>query len=311
MSVLGFDTSNYTTSVALYGKDGYELKRRLLYVEKGARGLRQNDALFLHTKNIPDLMDELNIRGKIEAVAVSDRPRDAEGSYMPCFLAGVSAAETAAKVLGVPLYRFSHQSGHIMAAVVSCESLDFSGREFYCYHLSGGTTELVKATPDDERGFKAEIIGGTTDISAGQLIDRAGVLMGLNFPCGGELEKLAINGRSRKVRVSVDGEKCNYSGAENTVIKMLESGESKEDVSRYVLDYCSESIIQTVNNAMNKFGQRDVLYVGGVMRNEYIRNKIKEKTQGAHFGSAELSSDNAVGIAALGYFRLKGKKDNG
>ena len=311
MSVLGFDTSNYTTSVALYGKEGYELKRRLLYVEKGARGLRQSDALFLHTKNIPDLMDELNIQCKIEAVAVSDRPRDAEGSYMPCFLAGISAAKTAAKVLGVPLYCFSHQAGHIMAAAISCEDFDYRGKEFYSYHLSGGTTELVKVSPDKERGFKAEIIGGSMDISAGQLVDRAGVLTGLSFPCGGELEKLAQNGKSRKVRVSVNGSECNYSGAENTVIKMLESGESKEDVSRYVLDYCAESIIQTVNNAMDRFGQRDVLYVGGVMRNEYIRNQIKEKTHGAHFGLAELSSDNAVGIAALGYYKLKGQTENG
>ena len=309
MSVLGFDTSNYTTSVAVYGENGYTQKRRLLYVEKGARGLRQNDALFLHTKNLPELIHELDIKDKIEAVAVSDKPRDEEGSYMPCFLAGVSAAETAAKVLNVPLYRFSHQSGHIMAAIVSCSDKINTKEGFYCYHLSGGTTELLKVEEDKDRGFKVEIVGGTLDISAGQLIDRSGVLMGLSFPCGSELEKLAENGVSRKIRISVTGGKCNFSGAENVVMKMLKEDAKYEDTARFVLDYCSQSITETVNNVCDEYGQKDVLYVGGVMRNKYIREKIQENTKHAHFGNIELSSDNAVGIAALGYLRLKGNQD--
>lgn len=307
MSVLGFDTSNYTTSVALYGESGYNQKRRLLYVEKGARGLRQSDALFLHTKNLPELISELDVSDSIEAVSVSECPRDEEGSYMPCFLAGVSAAAAAAKALGVPLYRFSHQSGHIMAGIVSCPDFEYPEKEFYSYHLSGGTTELVKVSPDRERGFRVDIIGGTMDISAGQLIDRAGVFMGMDFPCGAELEKLAGTGKSRKVKVPMNGAKCNFSGAENTFIKLIESGERKEDAARFILDYCAEAVIKTVNEAMNMCGEKEVLYVGGVMRNEYIRNRIINETRGAHFGSVELSSDNAVGIAALGYYRLKGK----
>ena len=143
MSVLGFDTSNYTTSVALYGESGYNQKRRLLYVEKGARGLRQSDALFLHTKNLPELISELDVSDSIEAVSVSECPRDEEGSYMPCFLAGVSAAAAAAKVLGVPLYRFSHQSGHIMAGIVSCPDFEYPEKEFSTFPIDSHTVSSI------------------------------------------------------------------------------------------------------------------------------------------------------------------------
>ena len=94
---VGIDTSNYTTSVALCNEDGRILAnlKSPLPVKEGARGLRQSDAVFEHVRNLPALMKELEaelIGKRVVAVGVSATPRDAEGSYMPCFLSGKSAA---------------------------------------------------------------------------------------------------------------------------------------------------------------------------------------------------------------------------
>ena len=104
---LGIDTSNYTTSVAAFdGRDGVN-RSRLLDVAPGQLGLRQSDALFSHVKRLPVLMEQLFSAvspGEIQAVAVSTRPRAVEGSYMPCFLAGVAVAKSLAAALGVPCH---------------------------------------------------------------------------------------------------------------------------------------------------------------------------------------------------------------
>ena len=125
---LGVDTSNYTTSAAVLDGEGQVLinAKRPLPVAEGACGLRQSDAVFSHVKNLPSLMEEVApvlTLGRLVAIGVSEAPRRAEGSYMPCFLSGVAAATSMAAVAGVPLYRFSHQCGHLAAAILS------SGRE--------------------------------------------------------------------------------------------------------------------------------------------------------------------------------------
>ncbi|MBQ9510122.1 MAG: hypothetical protein IJR55_00230 [Clostridia bacterium] len=300
MKILGIDTSNYTTSLAVVSDGGYINERRILDVAVGERGLRQSNALFLHTKNLPELFEKLGDIDKTDAIAVSDKPRDEDGSYMPCFLAGVAAASAAAKAAGAPIYRFSHQAGHIMAAAMTSDEPSIIEKPLLCFHVSGGTTELVYAIPDDDRGFAVKVIGGTLDISAGQLIDRTGVLIGLKFPCGNELEKLAQGGKSTKVKISKKGAFCNYSGAENIVQKMLAQGFSQSDVARFALDYCAEAIIASVRSAREEFSDVPVLFAGGVMRNKIIRAKILCEIKNAYFGSVELSSDNAVGVAWLG-----------
>lgn len=305
MKILGIDTSNYTTSVSIVSDGGYRHERQILEVAEGERGLRQSSALFLHTKNLPVLMEKLAPIGNIDAVAYSDKPRDEEGSYMPCFLAGEAVARSVAATFGVPALRFSHQAGHIMAAAKTCENPEIAGSPFLCYHVSGGTTELVLAAPSEENGFDVKIVGGTADISAGQLIDRAGVLMGLKFPCGGELEKLASGAGKQRVKISAVGAKCNFSGAENKVIKALRDGKSKPEVARYALDYCAESLIASVDAARKELGELPVLFAGGVMRNTIIREELRKRLCDVFFGSVELSSDNSVGTGWLGRDKLE------
>ena len=231
---VGIDTSNYTTSLA-FCKHGGEIAANLkcpLPVKEGERGLRQSDAVFLHTKNLPTLFEMA--KGYFEmyeplAIGVSARPRTTEGSYMPCFLSGVASAKALASALGVPCYEFSHQNGHIMAALVSsgADSVLF-GKEFAAFHVSGGTTEVLLVHPNGN-DFLCDIIGGTADINAGQAIDRVGVALGLTFPCGAALERRALSyeGKIPSRRVCVKDGFCNLSGLENMALDM-KKGQSED-----------------------------------------------------------------------------------
>lgn len=304
MRVLGIDTSNYTTSIAVADETGYRHRRTILEVKTGERGLRQSDALFLHTVNLPRLFSELDI-GKIDAVSYSEKPRDIEGSYMPCFLAGKSAATAAASAAGVPLFAFSHQAGHIMAALKSCEAGEEAlGREFLAFHISGGTTELLHVKRKAV-GFDVAIVGETLDINAGQLIDRAGVLLGLKFPCGMELEKLAVQGKSAKLHTCIKSGSCNLSGAENKIIQMYNYGEAAENIARYAIDFVCETILGMSRYAREAHRSLPILYAGGVMRDNIIRDRLTGEMENIYFAENELSSDNAVGTAYLGLEALK------
>ncbi len=304
MRVLGIDTSNYTTSIAVADETGYRHGRTILEVKTGERGLRQSDALFLHTVNLPRLFSEIDI-GKIDAVSYSEKPRDIEGSYMPCFLAGKSAATAAASAAGVPLFAFSHQAGHIMAALKSCEAGEEAlGREFLAFHISGGTTELLHVKRKAV-GFDVAIVGETLDINAGQLIDRAGVLLGLKFPCGMELEKLAVQGKSAKLHTCIKSGSCNLSGAENKIIQMYNYGEAAENIARYAIDFVCETILGMSRYAREAHPSLPILYAGGVMRDNIIRDRLTGEMENIYFAENELSSDNAVGTAYLGLEALK------
>ena len=304
MRVLGIDTSNYTTSIAVAAETGYRHGRTILEVKTGERGLRQSDALFLHTVNLPRLFSELDI-GKTDAVSYSEKPRDIEGSYMPCFLAGKAAATAAASAAGVPLFAFSHQAGHIMAALKSCEAGEEAlGREFLAFHISGGTTELLHVKRKAV-GFDVAIVGETLDINAGQLIDRAGVLLGLKFPCGMELEKLAVQGKTTKLHTCIKSGSCNLSGAENKIIQMYNFGEAAENIARYAIDFVCETILGMSRYAREAHRSLPILYAGGVMRDNIIRDRLTGEMENIYFAENELSSDNAVGTAYLGLEALK------
>lgn len=303
---IGIDTSNYTTSCALFEaseKKFYSNVKRLLGVSEGERGLRQSDALFAHVKNLPEVtaeaLSELTV-SDLSAIGVSETPRSVEGSYMPCFLAGVSAASAMANMTRKPLWHFSHQDGHVMAAVWSGNSPDLLSREFIAFHVSGGTTEMLFVSPKEGR-FKIEKIGGTADLNAGQAIDRIGVKLGLSFPCGIKLEELALASTEKIARdgICVRGLECNLSGLENRCDKLISAGKSHEYISAYVLDFIGRTLITLTKNAMAEYGDLPVLYAGGVMSNGIIKKMISAEGFDARFAEPRFSSDNAAGCALL------------
>lgn len=301
---LGFDTSNYTTSIALFdGKNVYQTKK-LLEVKNGERGLRQSDAVFQHTVNIPNLLNELKFGDEhISAVGVSSRPRNIDGSYMPCFLVGLSNATSVSKFLNAPLYKTSHQIGHILAALYSADKLELINDRFIAFHVSGGTTEALLIEPDDEEIIKATLIAESSDLKAGQAVDRTGVMLGIKFPCGKELDKLSQQSdREYKIKPSMQGVNCSLSGVENKVKKMIEDGESPADTAKFTLSYISKTIETMTERLLNEYGKLPLVFAGGVMSNTLIKKNIKEKFN-AYFAEPEYSCDNAVGTAIYAYLK--------
>ncbi len=311
--VIGIDTSNYTTSMALLDESGELIAnlKRPLPVKDGERGLRQSDALFAHTVNIPELAEEARSYidyGRIVAIGVSDKPRSVEGSYMPCFLAGVSVASGIFSATGASLYRFSHQCGHIMAALYSSGRTELASREFLAMHVSGGTTELLSVKPA-ERGFNTEIIGGTRDLNAGQVIDRVGVYMGFPFPSGRFLEAAALSNTARipKKKLSVDGCYVNLSGLENMAIKLYEETSDKSLTSAFVLDYVGRALVSVSEACERERGKFPFVYAGGVMSNSIIKNMLSVGRDAA-FAEPSMSADNAVGVAVLALSAYKSER---
>lgn len=301
---LGIDTSNYTTSASVYDTVSGEMimQKKLLPVRQGECGLRQSDTVFHHVQQLPDVMNNLmdDFNGKIAAVGVSSRPRDVEGSYMPCFTVGLMAARVLSQTNKIPYYTFSHQCGHIAAALYSAGKTELINRKFLAFHVSGGTTEALYVCPDEDKIFNIRLAAGTLDLNAGQLIDRVGVMLGLSFPCGMELERLAA-ANSEKVsgiRPALKNADCCLSGVENICRRAYESGRSKEYTASLCLAYIEKTIEKMCDILLEQYGRLPLVFAGGVMSDEIIRDKLLDKYD-ASFAEPMYSSDNASGTAYL------------
>ena len=300
MSVIGIDTSNYTTSIAFFDGDGGENCSRLLPVRQGELGLRQSDAVFAHIKSLPELSGRLfsNIRkDTITAVGVSTRPRAVEGSYMPCFMVGYSHAKLLSDALGVPLVEVSHQQGHVAASLWSAGRMDLLEKTHLAWHLSGGTTELLLVEPEG-RNVKCTRIGGTTDISAGQLIDRTGQLLDLPFPSGKHLDSLSREAAGKDVfRVKCRNSEFSLSGVQNKVQQFYAACADPAETAAYALRCVAGAVYQATAQALEAYPGLSVVFSGGVASNSMLR----ELTETLHpvFAQPQFSTDNAMGVAVL------------
>ncbi len=317
---LGIDTSNYTTSAALYcAKTGRIVQRKkLLPVRFGEVGLRQSDAVFHHVKQLPEIIEKLFSEerefigeNRITSVGASARPRDEEGSYMPCFLTGLGFSQSLSSVNSIPSFSFCHQAGHIAAALYSVKRADLFNEKFIAFHLSGGTTECLLVEPDDERIIKITKIAGSLDLKAGQAVDRVGVAMGLEFPAGRHMEELALKSHAKfKIKPVLKGLDCCLSGIENQSLKKLSDGVSKEDVAKFCLLSIYAALDAMTSAVTEKYGDLPLVYAGGVMSNSIIKNLITKKYPKSMFAEPQFSADNAAGIALLTEMRFRRNAHN-
>lgn len=311
---LGIDTSNYTTSAAVYvsGENKVYQAKKLLPVKEGELGLRQSDAVFHHTKQLPEMIEQLFDRNPVErpvAVTASARPRNTEGSYMPCFLCGEGFARSYAAIEKIPMYAASHQTGHILAALYSADRLDLVKKKFIAFHVSGGTTDCLLCSPDEENVLSIAEIGTSLDLKAGQAVDRIGVMLGLKFPCGIELEKLAQKADKHfKVRSVLREGNCSLSGVENKCRAMLQSGEKPENIAAYCLDFIAGTIVDMTSYAVREYGDLPLIFAGGVMSDVIVRDIIVSRFPEANFAEPEFSCDNAAGTAIYAYLKFSGEK---
>lgn len=315
--VVGLDTSCYTTSAAAVTADGQVVAscRKLLPVKLGERGLRQSEGVFIHVRQLPERLEELRefIRGdEIVAVCASSRPRDEEESYMPVFQVGDAQARGLAAMLGVPCFSSTHQRGHVAAAMVDS---GISPGDLLAVHLSGGTTELLSL-----RGEALTLLGGTLDLHAGQVVDRVGVALGLPFPAGPHLEKLALQGHAEArlpVSMAEGGLRCHLSGAESQAQRWIASGAlSVEDIAMEVYDLLARTVARLILAGAAKTGIRQVLIAGGVASSALFRRLVTERIRKSDrglrvcFGKPEYSGDNAVGAALIGAQKYRQMMEN-
>lgn len=305
MIAIGFDTSNYTTSIAYFnGETGCNCSR-LLPVKQGELGLRQSDAVFHHTKSLPELSDRLFshiVPSDISVIGVSTRPRAVEGSYMPCFMVGISHAKLLSDALHLPLVEVSHQQGHVAAALWSAGRMDLMDQPHLAWHLSGGTTELLYVEPVD-KNFSCTRIGGTTDISAGQLIDRTGQLLGLPFPSGKHLDPLSLDAENTDIfRVKCADSAFSLSGVQNKV-QQYSQKHSNAETAAYALRCISNAVYRATEQALEQYPGLPVVFSGGVSSNSILRNTVAPLSP--IFAPVEFSTDNAMGVAILAHRTLE------
>ena len=308
---LGFDTSCYTTSAAAVNEHGEVVaaSRMLLPVKQGERGLRQSEAVFAHVRQMPMVMEELRKQldgqnAEIVAVCASAAPRDEEDSYMPVFTVGTGHAKVIADVLGVPLYETSHQQGHVAAGLIGHKQPEDT---FVALHLSGGTTELLSC----ENG-KLTLLGGCADLHAGQVVDRVGVAMGLPFPAGPHLEKLAMRYEGKvesllPVSMEKDGLTCHLSGVETRAQQWIKEGKMCHDqIAAEVFDVLARTVARLLTGACQKAKAKKALVVGGVASSTLLREQLRRRLAKQRvqmevlFGQPQYSADNAAGVAAIG-----------
>ena len=300
MSVIGIDTSNYTTSIAFFDGIGGENCSRLLPVKQGELGLRQSDAVFAHIKSLPELSGRLFSHvqpEEITAVGVSTRPRAVEGSYMPCFMVGYSHAKMLSDAFKVPLVEVSHQQGHVAASLWSADHLDLMDEPHLAWHLSGGTTELLLVEPDG-KNVRCERIGGTSDISAGQLIDRTGQMLALPFPSGKYLDELSREGIMKETfKVKCHNREFSLSGVQNKVQQFHAAHGIPAETAAYTLRCIAKAVYLASEQAMKDYPGLRIVFSGGVASNSMLREVIKPLSP--IFSQPQFSTDNAMGVAVL------------
>ncbi len=302
MSVIGIDTSNYTTSIAYFDGNVGVNESRLLPVKQGELGLRQSDAVFAHIKSLPELSGRLfsHVRKEdITAVGVSTRPRAVEGSYMPCFMVGYSHAKMLSDLLEVPLVEVSHQQGHVAASLWSAGALELMDRPHLAWHLSGGTTELLLVEPEGKNVICTKI-GGTTDISAGQLIDRTGQLLQLPFPSGKHLDALSKEASRKEVfKVKCSNMEFSLSGVQNKVQQFHEKNMIPAETAGYALRCVAKAVYLATEQALKAYPGLPVVFSGGVASNSLLREVIAPLDP--VFAQPQFSTDNAMGVAVLAH----------
>lgn len=302
MITLGIDTSNYASSVAVIDYDNNKIllnEKHFLPVKQGECGLRQQDAVFSHIKNLTDILELVHNKfdlSCVQAVGVSVKPTNEENSYMPCFLVGKLIAQTIKAVKDIPVIQTTHQDGHLNSALFGLNIENLYNDKIIVFHVSGGTTDMMLV----EKAQIAQTIGSSNDLFAGQAVDRLGVKLGFPFPAGVYVSELASQcADTIKPKVSVKGLNCNLSGLQNQCEKLIEQGKDKEYVCRYCLSFIAETLLKMAYNARELYGNLPVVFMGGVMSSQVVKNIVEKRMDNVYFVEPVFSSDNAIGTAAI------------
>lgn len=216
---------------------------------------------------------------------------------MPCFMVGYSHAKLLSDMLRVPLVEVSHQQGHVAASLWSAGHLELMEQPHLAWHLSGGTTELLLVEPEG-KNVKCTKIGGTTDISAGQLIDRTGQLLELPFPSGKHLDTVSRDAIMKDVfKVKCSDMVFSLSGVQNKVQQFHSLHGNTAETAAYALRCVSKAVYTATEQAIKAYPDLRVVFSGGVASNSMLRQIVAPLDP--IFSQPQFSTDNAMGVAVL------------
>jgi len=266
-----------------------------------------------HVEAITGLADEALRQAElgkpdIDAVAVTCAP-----GLIGALLVGVSFAKSAAFALGVPLIPVHHVRGHIAANYIAHPDLE---PPFLCLCVSGGTTALVDV--QDYTHF--EVLGGTRDDAAGECFDKIARILGLGYPGGGPMDRLAQGGNDKAYvfpRAHVDG--CDldmsFSGLKTAVLNTVHNARQKgealnlPDLAASFAAAVSDSLVPRAMEADRRLGYHKLAVAGGVAANSRIRADLERacREAGAKLWLPPLSlcGDNAAMIGCQGYYEYR------
>lgn len=315
--ILGIDTSCYTTSIAAISLDRDLIynEKIMLEVKENSKGLRQSEAVFQHVNNLGKISDKINKLMEsynVCAICVSQKPRPVKDSYMPVFTVGYNFSKMLGSMISCPVYETTHQENHIEASLFTNEIKNKD--KFLSIHMSGGTTEVLLISKDKNEnnnlGYNIDIVGGSKDISFGQLIDRVGVAMGYPFPAGKYIDQNALECKEKiefGLKTSVKDGYMNLSGLENQINQIIDS-KSKEYISKLALDSVVRNVEKSITYICKNYNLNEVVFAGGVSASKYVNKeltlRLKKKSIDAYFTNPQFSTDNGVGCAIIGLERF-------
>lgn len=321
--ILGIESSCDDTSAAVI-RDGYLLSNVVASqaVHESYGGVVPELASRAHQQNIVPVVHEALRRAgvtkeELSAVAFTRGP-----GLMGSLLVGVSFAKGFARSLGIPMVDVNHLNGHVLAHFIQVEGEETEQPQFpfLCLLVSGGNSQiiLVKAYND------MEILGQTIDDAAGEAIDKCSKVMGLGYPGGPIIDRLARQGNPKAFTFSkphIPGLDYSFSGLKTSFLYSLKNwlkedpdfiAHHQEDLAASLEATVVDILMEKLRKAAKQCGIRQVAVAGGVSANNGLRNAFREHA--AKYGwkifipKFSYTTDNAAMIAIAGYFKYQDKQ---
>ncbi len=307
--ILSIESSCDETSIAIV-KNGNEVVALTILTQMDTHaefgGVVPEIASRMHTENITMVLEETLRKAKmgvedVDAIAVTYAP-----GLLGSLLVGIEFAKVLSYVYNKPLIKVNHLIGHIYANKIN------DNLHFPCLALiiSGGHTELIKMTGD----YEFELMGETQDDAIGEAFDKVARVIGLKYPGGPNIEKLALNGKpTYKLPKPVNDDSYNfsYSGLKSSVINLVHNEEqrgniiNKEDLACSFQYTAVEELTRKLDMALKNTNIKNIIIAGGVSANKYLREEINKVClkNGAKLNLPEFiyCTDNAAMIGAAAY----------
>lgn len=270
-----------------------------------------------HQQNIVPVVNEALkqagiTRNQLNAIAYTRGP-----GLMGSLLVGSSFAKSLSMALDIPLIEVNHMQGHILANFIEDANEKKPDFPFLCLTVSGGHTQIVQINDY----FEMEILGETIDDAAGEAFDKAGKIMGLDYPSGPIIDKLAKEGNPEKFKFSkpkVEGLNFSFSGLKTGIMYFLnkETQKNPDFINENLNDLCASIQKTIVDILMDKYlkaaeltGIKGLAIAGGVSANSEIRNRLKALEENGKFKTYipkfAYTTDNAAMIAMVGQLKFE------